>query len=119
MACLDEIHFFDARLVGDDRLSRLINPAIQIDDQLVDEPPLALLEKVREGPLELLELESLQDELGLHSRGHELVELELLDDQVIIVQKGLVDVVFDVVVEVWLDVEWFVRLLNLFDPHVQ
>jgi hypothetical protein len=55
----------------------------------------------------------------LHSRGHELVELELLDDQVIIVQKGLVDVVFDVVVEVWLDVEWFVRLLNLFNPHVQ
>ena len=119
LACLDKVHLFDARLVRNYCLSWLVNPTVQVDDQLVDETSLALFEKVRERPLEFLKLESLKDKLGLHPRGHELVELELLDNQVVIVQKGLVDVVFDVVVEVWLDVERFVRLFYLFNPHVQ
>lgn len=119
LACLDKVHFFHARLVRNYSLSWLVNPAVQVDDQLVDETSLAFFEKVRERPLEFLKLESLKDKLGLHPRGHELVELELLDNQVVIVQKGLVDVVFDVVVEVWLDVERFVRLFYLFNPHVQ
>lgn len=48
-----------------------------------------------------------------------LEELELLDDEVVVVEEGLVDVLLDVVVQVWLDVEWLVGLLDLFDPHVQ
>lgn len=48
-----------------------------------------------------------------------LEELELLDDQVVVIEEGLVDVLLDIVVQVWLDVERLVRLFDLLDPHVQ
>lgn len=116
---LDKVHFFDAGLVGDHRLGGLVDPAVKVYDELIDEAPFALLKEVRERPLELLELESLQDQLRLHSWRHELVECELFDDQVVVVQERLVDVVLDVVVQVWLDMERLVRLFYLLDPHVQ
>ena len=52
-------------------------------------------------------------------RSHLLVEAELLDNKVVIVEECLVDVVLDIVVQVWLYVERLVRLLNLLDPHIQ
>jgi len=48
-----------------------------------------------------------------------LVELELLNNQVEIVKEGLLNVLSDIIIQSWLDVEWLVRLFNFLDPHVE
>ena len=48
-----------------------------------------------------------------------MVELELLNNQVEIVKEGLLDVLSDIIIQSWLDVEWLVRLFNFLDPHVE
>ena len=48
-----------------------------------------------------------------------MIELELFNDQVEVVEEGLFNILSDVIVESWLNVEWLVRFLNLLDPHVQ
>ena len=53
---LNEIHLLDAALIANDRLPRKVDPAIQIDDELIDESALTLLKEVTEALLELLEL---------------------------------------------------------------
>ena len=80
MASLNEVHLLDTTLVADNSLSWLVYSAVEVDDELIDEPTLALLEEVVEAALELLELEGLDDQLSLHLRSHPLVELKLLDD---------------------------------------
>jgi hypothetical protein len=119
LASLDEVHLLDTALVADNSLSRLVNPAIKVDYQLVDESPFTLFEKVIKTSFKLFELESLNNQLSLHLGGHPLIELKFFDHEVIIVQEGLIDVVLDIVVQVGLDMERFVGFLNLLDPHVQ
>lgn len=118
LASLNEIHLLNTTLVADDSLCWLINPAVKVNDKLIDESSLTLFEKVVEAPLELLELGCLNDELCLHLGRHPLVKLEFLDNQIVVIEECLIDVVFDIVVKVWLDVERLVRLLDLLDPHV-
>ena len=118
-ALADEEHFLDVALVADHDLVLLEDPAEHVDDELVGEAALALVEEVVEGALELLEDPGILDEVRLHLGRDLLVEVELLDDQVEIVQEGLLDVLPDVVVECGLDVERLVRLLDLLDPHVE
>ena len=55
----------------------------------------------------------------MHLWGDLLIELELFDDEVEIVQKSLFNILSDVVIESWLDMERLVRLLNLLDPHIE
>jgi len=97
----------------------LVNSAVKTDDELVDESPLALFEEMVEVSLEPLELSSLGNQLSLHLGRHLLIEGELFDDEVVIVEEGLIDVVFDVVVQIGLNMERLVRFLNLLDPHVE
>jgi len=56
----------------------------------------------------LFELEGLHDELSLHFWSDLLKEWELFNDQIIIVKKSLVDVLFDIVVQIRLNMEWLV-----------
>jgi len=72
-----------------------------------------------ETPFKLFELGCLCDQLSLHLWSHLLIELEFLNDQVVIIQESLVDVIFDVVVKIRLDMEWLVGLLDFLDPHIQ
>ena len=115
----DEEHLLDVGLVADHDLAWDVDPAEHVDDQVVGEASLALLEEVVEGLLEVSEGPSALDEFSLHLGSDLLVELELLDDQVEIVQEGLLDVLSDVVVKGWLDVVWLVRLLDFLNPHVK
>ena len=119
LARFDEVHLFDATLVADNGFTGLVNSAVKTDDEFVDESPLTLFEEMVEVSLEPLELSSLGNQLSLHLGCHLLIEGELFDDEVVIVEEGLVDVVFDVVVQIWLNMERLVRFLNLFDPHVE
>lgn len=48
-----------------------------------------------------------------------LEELEFFDHQVVVVEEGLVDVLFDIIVQVRLNVKRLVGFLDLFDPHVE
>ena len=93
--------------------------AEHIDDELVDESSLAVIKEMIERLLKFLEDPSILDNLRLHQWGDLLVELEFLDHQVEIVKESLLNVSPDVVVKSWLNVIWFVRLLNLLDPHVE
>lgn len=119
MARFDEVHLFDATLVADDGFAGLVDSAVKTDDEFVDEAPLALFEEVVEVSLEPFELSSLGNQLSLHLGRHLLVEGELFDDEVVIVEEGLVDIVFDVIVQIGLNMERLVRFLNLLDPHVE
>ena len=70
MTSLDEVHLLYAGLVRDHCLGWLVDSAVEVDDQLIDESSLALLEEMRERSLELFELKRLQNKLSLHSWRH-------------------------------------------------
>jgi hypothetical protein len=115
----DEIHLLDVTLVTNDSLSRGVESAEHIDDELVGETSLAFVEEVVERFLKLLEDSGVLDKLGLHFWGDLLVENELLNNQVEIVHEGLLNVLSDIVIESWLDVERLVGLLDFLDPHIK
>lgn len=104
----DEEHLLHVALVADDWPVWRENSTEHIDDQLVGEAALALIEEVVEGTLELLEDPRVLNEVGLHFGSDLLVEVELLNNQVEIVQESLLNVLPNVVVKGWLDVEWLV-----------
>jgi len=62
---------------------------------------------------------SVLDQVSLHLRSDLLVELELFDDQVEIVEEGLLDILSDIIVKRWLNMERLVGLFDLLDPHIQ
>lgn len=55
----------------------------------------------------------------MHLWGDLLVELELFDNKVEIVQESLFDVLSDIIIKSWLNMERLVRLFDLLDPHVK
>ena len=118
-ALADEKHLFEVALVADHSLAWVLYPAEHVDDHLVSEAPLTLLEEVAERSFELLEDSGVLNQVSLHLWGYLLVKWKLLDHQVEVVQERLLYVLANVVVQSWLDVIGFVRLLNLLDPHVQ
>ena len=115
----DEVHFLNVALVGDDSLSWSVDSAVHVDDELVGKTSLTLIEEVVEGFLEFLEHSGVLDQVGLHLWGDLLVELEFFNNQVEIVHEGLFDVLPDIIVESWLDVEGLVGLFDLLDPHIK
>jgi hypothetical protein len=96
-----------------------IDTAEKVDDEFVDEATLAFIKEVVERLLEVLEDARVLYQIRLHLGRDLMIEIELFDDQVEIVQEGLLDVLADVIVQRRLDVERSVRLLNLLDPHIQ
>lgn len=115
----DEIHLLDIALVTDDSLAWSVNSAVHCNNQFVGKTSLTLLEEMIERSLEFLEDSSVLDQVSLHLRSNLLIELELLNDQVEIVEEGLLDILSDIVVESWLDMEWLVRLFDFLNPHVK
>jgi hypothetical protein len=55
----------------------------------------------------------------LHLWGDLLVELELFDNQVEIVQESLFDILSDIIIKSWLNMERLIRLFDLLNPHVK
>ena len=55
----------------------------------------------------------------MHLRRDLLEKEELFDDQIVIIKESLIDILLDIIVQVRLDMEWFIRFLDLFDPHIQ
>lgn len=118
-ALSDEIHLLHITLVGNNDFTWSIDSAVHGDDQFVGEASLAFFEKVVERSFELFEHPGVLNEVSLHLRSDLLVELELFDDKVEIVQESLLNVLSNVVVKGWLNMERLVGLLDLLDPHVQ
>ena len=115
----NEIHLLDITLVADDCFSWGVDSTVHGDDKLVGESSLAFLEEMVEGSLELLEDSSVLDKVSLHLWGNLLVELELFDDQVEIVQEGLLNILSNVIIQGWLDMERLIGLLDFLNPHVK
>jgi hypothetical protein len=108
LSSLDKIHFFDAGLIRDDSLCRLINSAIKINNELIDEASFTFFEKMIETSFKLFKLECLENEFSLHSWGHKLIKLELLNNEIIIVKESLIDVIFNIIIKIRLNVKWLV-----------
>jgi hypothetical protein len=115
----DEEELLNIALVADDSLTGGIDSAVHVDNELVGETSLALIEKVVERLFEFLEHSSILNQVSLHLWRDLLIELEFFNDQVEIIHESLFDVLSDIVVESWLDVERLVGLFNLLDPHVK
>lgn len=115
----DEEELLNIALVADDGLTWGVDSAVHVDDELVGKTSLTLIEEVVEGFLEFLEHSGVLDQVGLHLWGDLLVELEFFNNQVEIVHEGLFDVLPDIIVESWLDVEGLVGLFDLLDPHIK
>jgi hypothetical protein len=115
----DKVHLLHIALVRDDDLAGSVDSAVHCDDKLIGETSLAFLEEVVEGSFELFEHPGVLNEIGLHFWGNLLIELELFNDKVKIVQESLLNILSDIVVECWLNMERLVGLLNLLDPHVE
>ena len=115
----DEEELLDVALVADDSLAGSVDSAVHVDNELVGETSLALIEKVVERLFEFLEHSGILNQVSLHLWRDLLIELEFFNDQVEIIHEGLFDVLSDIVVKSWLDMEWLVGLFNLLDPHVE
>ena len=115
----DEIHLLDITLVADDSLTWCVQPAVHAYNQFIGETSLTFIKEMVESFLKLSEYSGTLNQVSLHFWCHLLVELEFFNNQVEIEVKGLLNVLSDIIVQSWLNMEWFVRLLNLFDPHVQ
>ena len=115
----DEVHLFDVTLVWDDWLTRCVDSAVHVDNQLICEASFTLIEEVVERFFELSEYSCALNEVSLHFGSHLMVEFKLFDYQVEIEIECFLNIVSDVIVQGWLNVVRFVRFLNLFDPHIQ
>jgi hypothetical protein len=115
----NEVHFLDIALVTDDSLAWGIESAEHVNDQLVGKTSLALIEEMVERFFEFLENSRVLDKFSLHLWGNLLIENKLLNDQVEIIHEGLLNVLSDIIIESWLNMEWLVRFFNLLDPHVK
>jgi hypothetical protein len=72
-----------------------------------------------EGLFEISENSGVLDELSLHFWSDLLEESELLDNKIEIIKESLFNVFSDIVIQSWLDMEWFVRFLNFLNPHIE
>jgi len=104
----NEIHFLHIALVADHHFTRSRNPAVHLDDQFVGEATLTLLKEVIKRSLELLEDPSVLDKVSLHLGSDLLIELELLDNEIEIIEEGLLNILSNIIIKCWLDVEWLV-----------
>ena len=95
----DKVHLLNWRLVTNNCPILLKNAAEHINDELVYKAALTVIEEVVEGSLELLEDLGVLNQVGLHFGGYLLIEGELLDDEIEVVEKSLLDVFADVAVE--------------------
>jgi hypothetical protein len=71
-----------------------------------------------EGLFKISENSSVLDELSLHFWSDLLEEWELLNNKIEIIKESLFNVFSDIIIESWLNIEWLVRFIKLFDPHV-
>lgn len=94
----DKVHLLDITLETNYSLSWCIDSAIHANNELISESPFALFEEMVETSLKLFKNSCVLNKIGLHFWCNLLVELKLLDDQVEIVQEGLLDVLSDVIV---------------------
>ena len=115
----DEIHFLHITFETNDGLSWGVDSAVHSNDELIGESSLTFFEEMIEASLKLFENSGVLDEIGLHFWSDLLIELELFNNQVKIIKESLLDVFSDVVIKSWLNMEWFIGLLNFLDPHVQ
>jgi len=91
-------HFLNWAFVTDDHTILLKDPTEHRDDELVCETALTLIKEMIEGAFELLEYSGALNQLCLHLGGDLLVEGELFDDEVEIIEEGLLYVFTDVTV---------------------
>jgi hypothetical protein len=104
----NEINLLHVTFVADNNSSRGVKSAEHINDKLVGEAPFALIKEMIERLLEFLENSGILNKLGLHFWSNLLIERELFDNQVEIVFESLLNVLSDVIVQSWLNVEWLV-----------
>jgi hypothetical protein len=104
----NEINLLHVTFVADNNSSRGVESAEHINDKLVGEAPFALIKEMIERLLEFLENSGILNKLGLHFWSNLLIERELFDNQVEIVFESLLNVLSDVIVQSWLNVEWLV-----------
>lgn len=96
-----------------------MDPAIQVDNEFINKSSLTVLKEVIKRPLEVTEVPCVFDQVCLHFGCQLLEEIELFNDQVEVMQESILYKASDVIVKLRVDVEWWVTLLDLFDPHVK
>lgn len=97
--------------------SRLVDPTIHVDDQLVLEPDVSVHEEHAELRLERSK-QRLRD-LVLEVRWELVVEFKLLDDQIVIIYKSILDELLDGVVQMVRYLLFFVAVLQPQQPEVE
>jgi hypothetical protein len=104
----NEIHFFNVTSITNNSLAWSIDSAIHTDDKLIGKSSFALFEEMVEGLFEFFEDSGVLNQVSLHLWGDLLIELELFNNQVEIIEESLFDVLSDIVVQSWLNMEWLV-----------
>jgi len=104
----NKVNFFHIAFVANNHSSRGVKPAEHIDNELVSKTSFAFVEEMVERLFKLLEHSRILNQLCLHLRCDLLVERKLLNDQVKVILECLLNVLSNIVVKCWLDVERFV-----------
>lgn len=82
-----------------------MEPAEHVDDDFIREASLTFFEEMRKVLFEFLKCLSHLNDFSLHSWSDLLVELEFFNQKVEIILISLLNVLSDVVVELWLHVK--------------
>lgn len=101
----DEINLLNVTFVADHHSSRGVQSAEHVNDELVGEASLAFIKEMIERLFKFLENSGILNELGLHLWSDLLVERELFNYQVEIVFESLLNILSDIVIQSWLNME--------------
>jgi hypothetical protein len=114
---LDEIKLAELLSIGDYSGIRLINPSKHVYDELINETALTVLKEVSELCLEVLE--NCTYDLCLHFWWDLLIEVEFFNNQIEVVQEGIVNKLLNVAIQIRRDVVRLVGSFYFLDPNVE
>jgi hypothetical protein len=114
---LDEVELAELLSIRDYSGIRLVYPSKHVYDKFINETTLAVLKEVPELCLEILE--NCTYDLCLHFWWDLLVEIEFFNNQIEIVQEGIMNELFNVTIQIRRDIVGLVGPFYFLDPNVE
>ena len=113
---LNEVYLAEFLPVGYNSCVWFVNPSEHVYNKLINESSLAVFKEVSELQLEIFKYGT--NYLSLHLGRYLLIEIEFLNNEVKIVQKGIVNELLNVTIQIRWDIVGLVGSFDLFDPDI-
>lgn len=119
VSLFDEVHFFYIAFVSNYSHIVHIKSTEHINNKIIRESSFAFIKEVTKCLLKIFESSGALDKFSLHFWCDLLIELKFFYDEIKVIHKGIFNVFSNVIVKIWLNVDFTVRLLQLFNPDIK